>query len=150
MEKGWKFHHIGIVVRDLEKAVENYKALGIVDKISDPFVAEGKKAKLIGCFMRIGSLNIELWEPVRGDTVQQEFLDEFGEGINHVAFTVDDYDSEFKKMFEEKGFPLIFGSKPPIGPRGGGAYFDTRKENHNVIIELISPSPHLGFPDWLA
>ena len=139
MGSGWKFDHVGVVVRDLDKAVEYYQSLGIVEEVSDLMTEEGKKAKLIGRVLRIGSLSLELWQPIRGKTVQQEFLDSCGEGINHIAFTVDDYDKEYAELVEKQGFRLIFGSKPPVSAEGGGAYFDTRKEGQNIILELMTP-----------
>lgn len=111
--------------------------------------AEGKKAKLIGRFLRIGSLDLELWQPIRGDTVQQEFLDSCGEGVNHIAFTVEDYDKEYANLVEKQGIRLVFGSKPPIAPSGGGGYFDTRKEGHNIILELMTPFTDREVPEWL-
>ncbi len=109
MANDWKLHHVGIVVRDLEKSVEYYQSLGVVEKVSTLMTAEGKKAKLIGRFLRIGSLNLELWEPIRGATVQQEFLDSVGEGVNHIAFTVDDYEKEYVDLVEKQGIRLVFG-----------------------------------------
>ena len=143
MAKGWKFDHVGVVVRDLDKAVEYYQSLGIVDEVSDLMTEEGKKAKLIGRVLRIGSLNLELWQPIRGNTVQQEFLDTCGEGINHIAFAVDDYDKEYANLVDKHGIRLVFGSKPPISAEGGGAYFDTREEGHNIILELMTPTHSL-------
>ena len=139
MENGWKFDHVGVVVRDLDKAVEYYQSLGIVEKVGDLMTEEGKKAKLIGRYLRIGSLNLELWQPIRGETVQQEFLDDYGEGINHIAFTVDDYDKEYVNLVEKQGIRLVFGAKPPVSAEGVGGYFDTRKEGHNIILELMTP-----------
>jgi 4-hydroxyphenylpyruvate dioxygenase-like putative hemolysin len=134
MESGWKFNHIGVVVRDVDKAVESYQSLGIVDKATDRVTMEGKRAKLIGRFIHIGSLLIELWQPVRGETVQQEFLNSRGEGVNHIAFNVDDLDREKEKM-AEKGIPVVFSVRDEEGYM---AYFDTRKVG-NILIELIQP-----------
>jgi|TARA_Y100000310_G_scaffold344554_1_gene457937 methylmalonyl-CoA/ethylmalonyl-CoA epimerase len=147
MANDWKLHHVGIVVRDLEKSVEYYQSLGVVEKVSTLMTAEGKKAKLIGRFLRIGSLNLELWEPIRGATVQQEFLDSVGEGVNHIAFTVDDYEKEYVDLVEKQGIRLVFGAKPPISA-GGAGYFDTRKEGHNTILELMAVSPDRDFIEW--
>lgn len=134
MGSNWKFNHIGSVVRDVDEAVEYYQSLGIVDKATDRITMEGKKAKLIGRFIHIGSLLIELWQPVRGKTVQQEFLNSRGEGVNHIAFHVDDLDSERDKLVE-KGIPVVFSVKDENGYM---AYFDTRKVG-NILIELIQP-----------
>ena len=135
MESNWKFKHIGVVVRDVDKAVDYYQSLGIVDKATDRVTMEGKKAKLIGRFIHIGSLLLELWQPVRGETVQQEFLDSRGEGINHIAFNVDDLDREKAKL-TEKGIPVVFSVRDEEGYM---AYFDARKFG-NILIELIEPA----------
>jgi len=134
MESNWKFNHIGAVVRDVDKAVEYYQSLGIVDEATDRVTMEGKKAKLIGRFIHIGSLLIELWQPVRGETIQQEFLNSRGEGVNHIAFHVDDLDKEKDKLVE-KGIPVVFSVKDENGYM---AYFDARKVG-NILIELIQP-----------
>ena len=134
MESNWKFNHIGSVVRDVDEAVEYYQSLGIVDKATDRITMEGKKAKLIGRFIQIGSLMIELWQPVRGETVQQEFFNSRGEGVNHIAFHVDDLDKERDKLVE-KGIPVVFSVKDQNGYM---AYFDARKVG-NILIELIQP-----------
>jgi methylmalonyl-CoA/ethylmalonyl-CoA epimerase len=134
MESNWKFNHIGAVVRDVDKAVDYYQSLGIVNEATDRVTMEGKKAKLIGRFIHIGSLLLELWQPVRGETVQQEFLDSRGEGVNHIAFNVDDLDRERDKLVE-KGIPIVFSVKDETGYM---AYFDARKFG-NILIELIQP-----------
>jgi methylmalonyl-CoA/ethylmalonyl-CoA epimerase len=134
MESNWKFNHMGVVVRDVDEAVEYYQSLGIVDKATDRITMEGKKAKLVGRFIHIGSLLIELWQPVRGETVQQEFLNSRGEGVNHIAFHVDDLAREKAKLVE-KGIPVLFSVKDEEGDM---AYFDARKAG-NTLIELIQP-----------
>jgi methylmalonyl-CoA/ethylmalonyl-CoA epimerase len=134
LESSWKFDHIGAVVRDVDKTVEYYQSLGIVDEATDRVTMEGKKAKLIGRFIHIGSLLSELWQPVRGETIQQEFLNSRGEGVNHIAFHVDDLDREKEKM-AEKGIPVVFTVRDENGYM---AYFDARKVG-NVLIELIQP-----------
>jgi len=125
---------MGVVVRDVDEAVEYYQSLGIVDKATDRITMEGKKAKLVGRFIHIGSLRIEFWQPVRGETVQQEFLNSRGEGVNHLAFHVDDLDREKDKLVE-KGIPVVFSVKDQNGYM---AYFDARKVG-NILIELAQP-----------
>ena len=148
MKTDWKLHHVGVVVRDLEKSIEYYKSLGVVEKVSALLTAEGKKAKLIGIFLHVGNMNLELWEPLRGATVQQEFLDSCGEGVNHLAYTVDDYDKEYADLVEKQGIRHVFGAKPPSEGDHQAGYFDTRKKGHNIIIELMGRS-YEGFPEWL-
>jgi methylmalonyl-CoA/ethylmalonyl-CoA epimerase len=134
MGSNWKFSHVGAVVRDVDEAVEYYQSLGIVDKATDRITMEGKKAKLIGRSIHIGPLTIELWQPVRGETAQQEFLNSRGEGVNHIAFHVDDLAKERANLVE-KGIPVLFSVKDEEGEM---AYFDARKVG-NILIELIQP-----------
>ena len=134
MGSKWKFSHIGAVVRDVDEAVQYFQSLGIVDTATERITMEGKKAKLIGRSINIGPLKIELWQPVRGETVQQEFLDSRGEGVNHIAFHVDDLAKERAKLVE-KGISVVFGVKDEEGDM---AYFDARKVG-NMLIELIQP-----------
>ena len=141
MKPDWKLHHIGVVVRDLEKSMAYYEQLGVVEKVSALMTAEGKKAKLLGRFIRVGSMNLELWQPIRGATVQQEFLDAQGEGINHLAYTVDDYEKEYRDFVERQGIRLIFGSKPPISGERAAGYFDTRKAGQGLAVRMTRSMP---------
>jgi methylmalonyl-CoA/ethylmalonyl-CoA epimerase len=131
----WKFAHVGIVVEDLEKTFEKYKEMGIVTGYSDPHTMGGKKAELIGRHIRVGPLMMEMWQPVRGETVQKEYLDKHGEGINHIAFHVDNLDKEREKM-AENGIRFVFSVDNPAGPM---TYFDTRELFNDIILELSQP-----------
>ncbi|HYB20263.1 MAG TPA: VOC family protein [Thermodesulfobacteriota bacterium] len=137
----WKFHHLGVIVRDLDKAIKYFQSLGI-----GPFVSNssevvtdrkvyGKPAniKLRGAGALLGPIKFEVIQPLEGNSVQKEFLDSKGEGINHIGFIVDDLEEEVKKL-EERGFRAISTGKIP--PNGGFAYMGTN-EIGGVLIELV-------------
>ncbi|MDD5083060.1 MAG: VOC family protein [Dehalococcoidales bacterium] len=65
--------------------------------------------------------------------VEVDFLKNKGEGVHHVAFTVDDLAAETAKL-AAKGIPCITRVKRSTG--GAFAYFDFTRVG-NVIIELI-------------
>jgi len=145
MENNWKLHHLGVVIRDMDKAIEYYQSLGIATfkpeilfKSSNfaDFTVNGKTpdtiVKLRIRFVQIGSSQLELIQPVEGESPQKEFLASKGEGINHIGFTVDDLNKETDKLVK-KGIKIIFSGKRQTG---GFAYFDTPKVG-NVIIELM-------------
>jgi len=44
----------------------------------------------------LGSLSLELIEPVGGPSTWREFLDTRGEGVHHIAFHVPDTEAEAK------------------------------------------------------
>ena len=137
----WKFHHLGVVVKDLDKAIEYYQSLGIGPFVSNPSeVATDRKVygkpaniKLKGAEAHLGPIKFELIQPVEGESVQKEFLESKGEGMNHIGFVVNDLEKEVRKL-EEKGFSVISSGKIP--PSGGFAYVGTNKVG-GVVIELI-------------
>jgi methylmalonyl-CoA/ethylmalonyl-CoA epimerase len=135
-------YQVGVVVRDMDRAVAFYEALGI-----GPFV-EGPSAHAIdrriygelqpdievrGLIAQIGSIEFELLQPVRGPSIQAEFLEEHGEGIVHICAYTDDLDADVEKM-EAAGFPVI--SSADLSDGGKFAYFDTR-EVGGLVLELF-------------
>jgi len=136
-----KIDHLGIMVRDLDEAVEYYQSLGI-----GPFelremstLAEvkiyGKPVKFNAkiAVARVGSINIEVVQPMENAVLQHEFLESKGEGINHIGFLVDDLEKEKAKLLD-KGLEVILSASRTTGM--GAAYFDTRQVG-GVLIELI-------------
>ena len=153
MENDWKFHHLAVVVWDMDKAVEYYQSLGIAtcqpefmldsSRYTD-YEVYGKTPdttdKTRMRFVQIGSFQIELVQPVEGEPIYKEFLNSKGEGAHHMAFTVDDLDEETAKLVE-KGIPVITRVKLSTG--GGFAYFDTGKVG-SLITELIQQTRQSG------
>lgn len=130
MEKNWKFSHIGIVVKDWKKVAEYYKSLGIFEiPPQEEIVMEGRKVKIIGADVFLGPLWIEVFQPVSGDSAQQKFLDEHGEGINHIGFEVPDL-KKAREVMAQKGVPVAFHI------RDSATYYDTA-EYGNMMIELF-------------
>jgi len=137
----WEFTHVGTVVRNLEQAIEYFQSLGIGPFIPNASEAVtdrkvyGKPAKITlrGAAAVVGPIKFEVLQPVEGNSIQKEFLESKGEGINHIGFVVDDLEGEVKKL-EERGFRAISTGKIP--PKGGFAYVDTSKIG-GVMIELI-------------
>jgi len=137
---------IGVVVRDMDKAVKYYESLGI-----GPFTSMGltlierkvygkiaNDVKNIQMIAQIGPIQLELVQPVVGKSIQKEFLDTRGEGINHLGFYVDDFDGEVAKLVE-KGYEVIASTRGLDG-YGDGAYFRT-DEIGGVLLELIRTPP---------
>ena len=162
--KNWKFHHLGVIVADMEKAVEYYKSLGVIDFIPErprpanpptmeEFTAYGKtvikdgevqvprnpdaKPGVPNTWWRIGEITLELIQPGEGSVknVNRDYLENMGEGINHVAYTVDAeyFDEEVEKM-KGKGLDIILFGRMSNG--GGYVYFDTRKFG-GIVTELM-------------
>jgi len=144
-----KVDHIGVIVKDVDRAVQYYESLGIgpFEKgalqmayrertlMGKPF--NDDRYKLAIRLGKMGQVKVELIQPVEGDSPWKEFLDTKGEGIMHIAFAVDDIDAEQAKL-EDEGLSVIYSSRFQNG--GGAAYIDTR-EVGGMITELVQWPP---------
>jgi len=128
----WKYHHIGAIVRDMDEAVRYYASLGIFT-FQPEFGGGTGRARLR--MAEMGPNRIELIAPSEGPPLFREFLDAKGEGIHHMAFTVESLDNEIAKL-TAKGIPVITSMRRPDG--SGIAFFDLRKHG-GVVIELMQP-----------
>lgn len=139
-----KMTQVGIIVEDIESAAEAWAAfLGMEEAPaisvasghdSRPTAYRGKAtdatAKL--AFFQLDNITIELIEPDGKPSTWQEFLDENGPGIHHIAFQVDEM-APAVKNFEKHGIPEV-----QHGGWGTGeyAYMDGNTDLA-LIIELL-------------
>ena len=81
-----RIHHVGVVVRDAEAAVETYgTGLGLDVLAVEDFQGEARVAVL-----RAGETMLHLIQPLREDTPWAAVLRDRGEGAHHVALEVAD------------------------------------------------------------
>ncbi|MGB9779806.1 MAG: VOC family protein [Caldanaerobacter sp.] len=134
---------IGIVVRDIEEALQNYAEFFGVEKpqwfwtddyskAHTKFNGRPTKARAKLGFFELGPLQLELIEPDENSSTWREFLDKNGEGIHHIAFGVKDMDRKIEELYR-KGMEVI-----QKGDFEGGryAYIDTLRAL-KVMIELL-------------
>ncbi|OJX40785.1 MAG: hypothetical protein BGO78_10655 [Chloroflexi bacterium 44-23] len=137
---------IGIVVRDLHGMVATLKQLlGIEDfrimewpvEGIDPeatYHGEPGNFKLLLGFATIGNTQLEIVQPLEGQNIYSDFLEEHGPGLHHFRLTVPDFDERVEDL-KAKGIQNIAsGTGVHVGSRW--AYFDTSKELEGVIVEL--------------
>ena len=136
--------HIGVVVKDIEKAVKRLESLGIGPFKPLPLPPmRGEKPLFRGkpidpneehklLIADMGDTQLELIEPVRGSSPYQEFLDSKGEGIHHLTFAVDDVDKEVAE-FTARGVKVILSGRFEGG--GGGDYLDL--EVGGIVLSLF-------------
>src|SRR3954468_24483305 len=93
--------HVGIAVRSLD-VVKIYQSLGLtIDHVE---VVDTQKVRT--AFLSVGDSNLELLEPVSGDSPIAKFIEKRGEGIHHLCFRVDDLEGHLAKLKAE-GYRLI-------------------------------------------
>ncbi len=149
VENHWRLHHVGIPVDDLDTAMEAYQSVGVASFGEEFRIDSSACAEYLvygstpepavitrGVMGKMGPLGVELLQPVQGETVHKELLNTNGEGIGHIAYTVDDLEAEIGKL-EARGFAVILSITPANRTERSAVYVDTRQSFSNLIIELM-------------
>ncbi len=83
-----------------------------------------------------GETRVELLEPTSEKSPISGFLKKRGEGIHHLAFSVDRIDDEVTRLRGSKGVQLIEPAPRP-GAQGSKVAFIHPKSAGGVLIELV-------------
>jgi methylmalonyl-CoA/ethylmalonyl-CoA epimerase len=75
-----------------------------------------------------------LLESSNNEGIITKFIDKKGEGIHHIAFEVEDIETEMERLKAE-GFTLL-NEKPKLGADNKLVCFLHPKETNSVLIEL--------------
>ena len=126
-----KVDHIGIAVNSLEESVKFYEdILGL--KLQGVETVEEQKVKV--AFLPVGDTEIELLEATTPDSPIAKFIENKGQGVQHVAFRVDDLEKALEEM-KKLGIRLI-DEKPRYGAGGARIAFLHPKSTNGVLVEL--------------
>ncbi|HUK45425.1 MAG TPA: methylmalonyl-CoA epimerase [Gaiellaceae bacterium] len=126
-------HHVGVAVADLDEAVETYtKLFGARLESRETLDDQGVETAL----MRLGDGRIELLSSREAETPVGRFLDRRGPGMHHVAFEVDDIESELERL-SASGAELI-DERPRRGLMGLEIAFVHPHATGGVLAELVS------------
>jgi methylmalonyl-CoA/ethylmalonyl-CoA epimerase len=126
-----KIEHIGIAVSDIVTSNKTYEAiLGVA-----PYKKEAVESEsVITSFFQVGESKIELLQATSTDSAIHKFIEKKGQGIHHIAFGVDDIESEIERLTKE-GFRMIH-EKPKKGADNMLIAFMHPKDSDGVLIEL--------------
>jgi len=123
--------HIGIAVKNLEKAIGYYeKILGLTCYA----IEEVKDQKVKTAFFKIGETKIELLESTDEEGPIGKFIAKKGEGIHHMAFAVKNIDQALDEV-EQNGVRLI-DRKPRKGAENMDIAFLHPKSTFGVLTEF--------------
>ncbi len=123
--------HIGIAVKDLDKAIPFYeKVLGLHCYA----IEEVKDQKVRTAFFRVGETKIELLESTDPEGPIGKFIDKKGEGIHHIAFAQEGVASALDHA-RDSGVKLI-DQEPRKGAEGLDIGFLHPKSTFGVLMEF--------------
>jgi 4-hydroxyphenylpyruvate dioxygenase-like putative hemolysin len=132
---------IGVVVRDMQKALDTYTnlfRLAPFHVFEPEYTNQTYRGKPGNFKMRIAigklspAVDFELIQPLRGETIYDEFLQTRGEGLHHLGFEVKNIEQRIAAM-KQMGIAVL-----QSGRRPGAiwAYMDT-EALAGIIIEWI-------------
>ncbi len=126
-----KIEHIGIAVSSLENSNFLFKKLfGLSHYKLESLESESVSTS----FFMIGETKIELLEATTPNSPIAKFIEKKGEGIHHIAYAVDDLDSEINRLTLE-GFQFI-NKQPKDGVDNKRICFLHPKSTNGILVEL--------------
>lgn len=147
-----EINQIGMVVKDMDKAIEYYESLGLGPFLSRKVEYEsreyrGKPVPADAVLVKVavaqmGPVQLELIQPVAGTSSHwMDFLKTQGEGVNHLGYYVDDFDKEVERLLQN-GYRMVYQSKSrfPNGDLGRGAYLATDEVGGLLLEPRQRPS----------
>ena len=145
------FVQIGIVVSDLDKTTKNLsEVFGIGPfRITDwpPVGREDLQRFYHGepgnftarmAFTELGPVELEIIQPLEGESIWADFLRDHGEGIHHIRFNVDEIEPVQKYLAQNGVQPAQHGS----GIRPGTLWMNFASENLvGFVVEIMKVVP---------
>ena len=126
-----KIDHLGIAVKSIDEGKKFWTdALGLEFEGTEIVVEQ----KVITAFFPVGESEVELLESTAPDGPIASYLEKKGQGIQHVAFRVENIEAALNEL-KEKGIRLI-DEKPRTGAGGAKIAFLHPKSTNGVLVEL--------------
>ena len=126
-----KIDHLGIAVKSIDERKKFWTdVLGLQFEGSETVESQ----KVTTAFFPVGESEVELLESTAPDGPIAKYLEKKGEGIQHIAFRVENIEEALDEL-KEKGVRLI-DEKPRIGAGGAKIAFLHPKATRGVLVEL--------------
>jgi methylmalonyl-CoA/ethylmalonyl-CoA epimerase len=124
-----RIDHLGIAVTSIAQARRLYEALGLT-VLKDPEEDEGVRSVMIP----LGESRLRLLESLDKNTTLAKFLEQHGEGLNHMALHVDDISAAFEAL-KQAGIQLI-SDEIEIGAAGRLHFLVHPSAANGVLLEI--------------
>jgi methylmalonyl-CoA/ethylmalonyl-CoA epimerase len=134
-----RIDHVGLAVSDLDAAIDFYARTFDVQVVHEEVNEEQGVREAMLAVGDSGSC-IQLLAPLRPDSPIARFLERSGEGIQQVAYTVDDV-AAVSQTLRDRGLRVLY-DEPRRGTAGSLVNFVHPKDAMGVLIELVQPAPN--------
>lgn len=126
-----KIDHLGIAVKGIDQGKAFWSdVLGLSFEGTETV----QEQKVTTAFFPVGESEVELLESTAPDGPVAKYIEKKGEGIQHVAFRVENIEEALSEL-KEKGIQLI-DEKPRKGAGGAKIAFLHPKSTGGVLVEL--------------
>ena len=127
-----RIDHIGVVVEDLDEAIELYRGpFQMVEQHRETVEEQDVEAVLL----EVGDGHVELMRPLSSESGIGKFLERNGPGMHHVAYATDDIDAALDAL-DAAGLRLI-DRQARRGIAGSRVAFIHPKATGRVLTELV-------------
>jgi len=133
-----RIDHVGLAVRDLEAAIAFYENTFGMRVVHQEVNEEQGVREAMLAVGDSGSC-IQLLAPLTPDSTIAKFLDRSGEGIQQIAYGVDDIDAASAEL-RARGLRLLYDA-PRRGTAGSRVNFVHPKDAGGVLVELVEAGP---------
>ena len=130
-------NHIGIAVKKLADHHAYYTTVLGAEYENIEEVAE---QKVRVAFYKVGGVRIELLEPTSEESPIAKFIEKKGEGIHHIAYTVDNIQARLDAL-KAGGIQLI-DQTPRNGAHHTKIAFIHPKSSQGILTEICEPAHH--------
>ena len=131
-----RLDHVGIIVRDLERALEFYRdALGLEVAPAERVVSQ----RVTVTDVALAGARLELLQADDADSPGGRFLGRRGPGLHHITLAVDDLSATLARL-RARGVRLI-DETPRTGAGGSRIAFIHPSSAEGVLVELKESTP---------
>jgi len=131
-------NHIGIAVSSIDEQRPFYERIGAVYEGQE--VVADQKVKV--AFFKVGApgseVRLELLEPTDPSSTVAGFIEKRGQGLHHVAYTVDDIEARIAELQNE--VRRMIDTTPRDGAHQTKIAFLHPKSSGGVLTELCQPT----------
>jgi methylmalonyl-CoA/ethylmalonyl-CoA epimerase len=137
-----RIDHMAIAVNDLEKAIHHYhRIMGMT--LLERRETSGKNTAMISAVMDAGSFTIVLIQGFGEQSQVSRYIANFGQGVQHVAFEVDDIEHAIEQLITDG----VEFSTSLLVSSGLKQIFTKRDKESGMMYEFIERTGEQGFTD---